>query len=205
MDNIKIFDPLHKDNLTKSVASALEHSHSYQLDNIQPFIGSGIYAIYYCGSYQPYDLIGIQNQNRSNPKVPIYVGKAIASNSRSGTVDKKISSKPLFNRLSEHTESIRSASNLDIKDFVCRYLVVDEIWIPLAENLLINKFLPVWNSIVHGFGNHDPGNGRYNGLIPKWDLLHPGREWATRCKPRKETENDIFIEVRQHLTKTMFK
>ena len=203
MDNTNTFDPLHKDNLAKSVADALERSDAYPLEEVKPFTGSGIYAIYFCGSLQLYDLIGIQNQNRSNPKVPIYVGKAIASNSRSGSGDKK-QSKSLFNRLSDHTESIRCATNLQMKDFVCRYLVVDELWIPLAENLLINKFLPVWNSVVHGFGNHDPGNGRYKGLMPKWDFIHPGREWATKCQLRKETQDDIFIEVRQHLAKTMF-
>jgi hypothetical protein len=44
----------------------------------------------------------------------------------------------LFRRLKEHAESIRSAQNLDIKDFYCRFLVVDDIWIPLGESLVIS-------------------------------------------------------------------
>jgi len=31
-----------------------------------------------------------------------------------------------------------------------------------------------------GFGNHDPGSGRYNQKRSVWDQVHPGRSWATR-------------------------
>ncbi len=31
------------------------------------------------------------------------------------------------------------------------------------------------NKIIDGFGNHDPGKGRYNQLRSRWDKLHPGR------------------------------
>ncbi|NBR59889.1 MAG: Eco29kI family restriction endonuclease, partial [Opitutaceae bacterium] len=66
---------------------------------------------------------------------------------------------------------------------------------PLGESLLIARFSPVWNLLVDGFGNHDPGRGRYNGLVPKWDVLHPGRAWAKRCRPRTETASQITAEV----------
>jgi len=30
----------------------------------------------------------------------------------------------------------------------------------------------VWNVVIDGFGNHDPGAGRYNGERTRWDTLH---------------------------------
>jgi hypothetical protein len=50
----------------------------------------------------------------------------------------------LFRRLNEHAQSIAQAENLELSDFSCRYLVVDDIWIPLGESLLIEKFAPIW-------------------------------------------------------------
>ena len=44
---------------------------------------------------------------------------------------------------------------------------------------MIARFGPVWNSIVDGFGNHDPGAGRRAGMVSRWDVLHPGRAWAS--------------------------
>jgi hypothetical protein len=76
---------------------------------------------------------------------------------------------------------------------------VDDIWIPLGESLLIARFAPVWNSLVDGFGNHDPGKGRYEGLKPRWDVLHPGRAWAVKCQARPETSEQIIIDVERYL------
>ncbi|HEY1091905.1 MAG TPA: Eco29kI family restriction endonuclease, partial [Burkholderiaceae bacterium] len=108
----------------------------------------------------------------------------------------------LFGRLKEHAESIAATSTLDLADFSCRYLVVDDIWIPLGESLLIAKFSPIWNTHIDGFGNHDPGKGRYQGMRPRWDVLHSGREWAQRCAPRPESAEQIASEVRAHLEQT---
>ena len=107
--------------------------------------------------------------------------------------------KVLYNRLNEHAKSIKEASNLKIAEFHCRYLTVDDIWIPLGESLLIAKFGPLWNKLIDGFGNHDPGKGRHAGLRPRWDLLHPGRSWAERCKEREENAEQIVSEVRDYL------
>ncbi|WP_408004883.1 Eco29kI family restriction endonuclease [Radiobacillus kanasensis] len=30
------------------------------------------------------------------------------------------------------------------------------------ESYLIRKHIPLWNNLIKGFGNHDPGIGRYN-------------------------------------------
>lgn len=70
----------------------------------------------------------------------------------------------------------------------------------LAELLLIARFAPIWNNLIDGFGNHDPGSGRYNGMRPRWDVIHPGRVWAAKCKARNETAKQITREVEAYLT-----
>ena len=106
----------------------------------------------------------------------------------------------LYKRLCDHKKSIEQAENLDIADFYCRYLVVDDIWIPLGESLLIQQTKPLWNNVLDGFGNHDPGKGRYNGQRPLWDILHPGRNWAYRLNTTK-TVDEIERFVKDFFSK----
>ncbi len=61
-------------------------------------------------------------------------------------------------------------------------IFIAAIWIPLGESLLIEISRPLWNYALDGFGNHDPGNGRYNQQKSPWDTLHPGREWAEKLQ-----------------------
>lgn len=84
-------------------------------------------------------------------------------------------------------------------DFYCRYLVVDDIWIPLGESLLIDMFSPLWNMLVDGFGNHDPGKGRYNQQRSVWDMIHPGRPWAEKLQPNKKSSEEIIHQVQAFL------
>ena len=166
------YSPLDKKNLGASVADALLVRAKIPLEDIEQFVGTGIYAIYYYGDFAPYSPIAAND-------APIYVGKAVPPGARKGNFG--LNTEPgqaLYKRLKEHTESIRQSSNIEIKDFQCRYLVVDDIWIPLGEALLIAKFSPIWNKIIDGFGNHDPGKGRYKQLRSRWDTLHPGRSWS---------------------------
>lgn len=195
------FNPLDKKNLGASVAEALISSEPQPLGDLTPFNGVGIYAIYYRGPFKQYSLISAQNQNKSNPVMPIYVGKAVPSGARKGAANgDPLMSRALYGRLKEHAESIVQAENLDIADFECRFLVVDEIWIPLGESLMIAKFTPLWNSLIEGFGNHDPGSGRYQGLMPRWDLVHPGRAWAKKCKERPEKLSDVLRDAESFLS-----
>jgi hypothetical protein len=131
--------------------------------------------------------------------LPIYVGKAVPPGARMGADLEMAAGKVLYKRLREHAESIKAAENLDIQDFYCRFLVVDDIWIPLGESLIIARFTPVWNSLVDGFGNHNPGKGRHAGMRPRWDVLHPGREWAMRLAERTETQEDIARDAETYL------
>ena len=39
---------------------------------------------------------------------------------------------------------------------------------------------PLWNSVIDGFGNHNPGKKRFSGMTTQWDALHPGRAWAKK-------------------------
>lgn len=190
----KPYNPLEKVHLGASVADALLTSSLVPMAAIEPFSGAGIYAIYYSGAFPAYQKLAQVNKAQG-PVLPIYVGKAIPQGGRKGLATLvNRPSRVLFRRLNEHAESIR-ATDLDLNDFTCRYLAVDDIWIPLGESLLIARFSPLWNVFLDGFGNHDPGSGRYQGLAPKWDVLHPGRSWAQRCKPRAESAKQISAET----------
>jgi hypothetical protein len=176
------FNPLDKSSLGESVADALLQQAVEHLPP-EPFIGAGIYAIYYKGDFELYS--DISEQNRCGLyRWPIYVGKAVPAGARKGGFG--LGANPgtvLSSRLKEHAASIAQAKNINQEDFECRYLVVDDIWIPLAESMLIEMFHPLWNRKIDGFGNHDPGKGRYNQQRSAWDTVHPGRSWAEKLKP----------------------
>ncbi len=150
------------------------------------FNGAGIYAIYYTGDFAPYRQVAEQNLNHKFDQ-PIYVGKAVPPGARKGGFG--LSASPgaaLFRRLAEHAKSIEVTENLKISDFFCRYLVSDDIWIPLGESLLIEQFLPLWNILIEGFGIHTPGKGRARQVRSKWDTLHPGRALAAGLPPNSK-------------------
>lgn len=200
MTNHKVipFNPLAKRHLGESVGQAMLRQAVVPFGDLKAFVGAGIYAIYYTGGFQGYEVIAESNRNQRFG-APIYIGKAVPKGARKGGDLEATPGNVLYNRLKQHTKSIEEASNLDIADFHCRYLIVDDIWIPLGESLLIAKFNSLWNKLIDGFGNHDPGKGRHAGLRPRWDVLHPGRPWADRCQARNETAEQIISEVRDFL------
>lgn len=198
-----VYNPLDKINLGKSVADALLEQPVHPLDAIPPFEGAGIYVLYYRGPFPAYAPIAAANAEEA--RWPIYIGKAIPSGGRKGaSLTASARGTPLYKRLAEHRDTIREveqgSGTLAVADFQARYLTVDDIWIPLGESLLIARFRPIWNRALDGFGNHDPGKGRYNGLRPLWDHLHPGRGWATRCAARTETISEIEQRLADYLT-----
>lgn len=198
------FNPLDKQNLGASVAEAMLDRPVTPLGAVPRFNGAGIYAIYYVGSFPAYQRLSDNNRD-GRFLAPIYVGKAVPEGGRKGTSIASVEdTRKLSERLREHAKSIGQVSNLSIDDFYCRFLVVDDVWIPLGESLLITKFMPVWNSLVDGFGNHDTGRRRYEGLRPRWDVLHPGRAWAAKCQARSETAGDIEREVVNYLSNATF-
>lgn len=201
-NNVVPFNPLDKKNLGASVAEAMLEQIAQPLGELQPFVGIGIYAIYYKGPFKAYQPLSVRNATAFT--APIYIGKAVPAGARKGGGVGNIGSRALYQRLREHGDSIVAASNLRIEDFFCRFLVVDDIWIPLGESLLISKFAPVWNALIDGFGNHDPGAGRYMGLCPRWDVLHPGRGWAMKCRARPDPPEQIEREVEDYFRSIVF-
>ncbi|HDS6105242.1 TPA: Eco29kI family restriction endonuclease [Escherichia coli] len=192
------FNPLDKQNLGASVAEALLSKDPHPLGELTSFTGAGIYAIYYTGDHPAYKLLA--SLNRDNKfLLPIYVGKAVPPGARMGLTNPEIVGNVLFKRLKEHADSLRAAENLNIEDFYCRFLVVDDIWIPLGESLVISRFKPIWNSSIDGFGNHDPGRHRYEGLRPRWDFMHPGRGWAQKLRERSENMEELIRDAQQYL------
>ena len=156
--------------------------------------------VLFTGDFEAYkDLSAVNREGKFSR--PIYVGKAVPAGARKGGIG--LGADPgtaLFKRLCEHLESVRAAENLNEEDFFCRYLVVDDIWIPLAESLLIEKFQPVWNRVLDGFGNHDPGKNRYEQEKSPWDKLHPGRDWANRMRPCANTQEALIERVKSFLS-----
>lgn len=192
------FNPLDKKNLGASVAEALLSKEVHPLSALHAFEGAGVYAIYYTGNFPAYARLASLNQS-GQFMLPIYVGKAVPAGARMGGDLGSSPGKVLHKRLKEHADSIRAAENLNIDDFHCRFLVVDDIWIPLGESLIIARFTPVWNSLIDGFGNHNPGRGRHAGMRPRWDVLHPGRSWAMSLADRPEKAKDIEDDATTYL------
>lgn len=191
----EVFNPLDKTNLAESVRDHLLKRPLVQLPP-KRLMGAGIYAIYYTGDFPAYRRIS-RIAPSDEAAIPIYVGKAVPSGSRKGGYG--LGADPgdvLHRRLSEHASSIESARNLRLADFQCRYLLVDDIWIPLGESLLIETFRPVWNMLVDGFGHHDQGRSRRGQKKSAWDTLHSGRLWAEKVEePNDKTSEDISREV----------
>lgn len=181
---------------------ALLSSPPCRLDRIPSFTGAGIYALYYTGDHPLYDEITPFNRD-NRYEAPFYIGKAVPPGTRKGILpntDTNHSTKALFTRIArEHASSLNACTNLEIEHFYARWLVVDSIWIPLGESVLINWFHPLWNQHLDGFGNHDPGKGRRNGQNSRWDTIHPGRSWTTTLKPRNETEQEITESLRTEI------
>lgn len=199
MNEPEAFNPLDKRNLGESVSDALLRGTASPLGELGAFNGAGIYAIYYRGAFVPYLPISDLNQNNALA-MPHYVGRAVPPGARKGGFGLDADpSTALSARLRQHAASIDQADNLNIEDFDCRFLVVEDIWIPLGENLLIAKFAPNWNKLIDGFGNHDPGSGRYNQVQSRWDVLHPGRPWAQRLRDRPEGPEQISRELEAYL------
>jgi hypothetical protein len=203
MAKIKVeqpYNPLHKKNLGVSVADTLLERPVSPLPPAEPFIAAGVYAIYYFGPFPAYKALASVNRD-NRLQVPIYVGKAVPKGARKGGFGLDASpGTVLYARLAEHAESIDQASStLRLQDFACRYLAVDDIWIPLGENMLIERLSPVWNRVLDGFGNHDPGKGRYTGQRSAWDVIHPGRGWAEKCAPYSRTAEELLETIKAFL------
>lgn len=192
------YNPLDKMNLGKSVAQALLEQAVIKLSETGELRGAGVYTIYYAGPFPAYDFVAAQNRNGEFGR-PIYVGKAIPKGGRKGGISADAGKgTALRDRLRQHAASIEQATNLELGDFHCRCLVVDDIWIPLGENMLIEIFQPIWNIVIDGFGNKDPGNRRATQYRSPWDVLHPGRLFAEKLADGGIAPEDVVRKLEKH-------
>jgi len=185
------FNPLDKRHLGESVAAALLERPAGPLPPEKAFVGAGIYAIYYSGEFPAYGSLAELIRKKTDER-PIYVGKAVPPGARKGGFGLSTAPGPaLYSRLREHARSIHETNSLRLQDFYCRYLIADDIWIPLGESLLIERFQPLWNVVIEGFGIHTPGAGRKKQVCSKWDTLHPGRALARDLPPNPQTASQL--------------
>lgn len=168
------------------------------------FHGTGVYAIYYIGGsdlYQP-----VSERNRMEFSMPIYVGKAVPQGWRQSRVVNKAEKKTyeLYRRLREHNRSVQQVANLEEEDFMCRFMILENAesnLIGTVEAALIRYYRPIWNSLIDGFGNHDPGKGRYNQAKSDWDVIHPGRSWAEKCLGQASEMENVLARINEFFEK----
>jgi hypothetical protein len=160
-------------------------------------VGLGVYAIYYTGGFPPYATLAA-----THPAIPIYIGKAVPQGARTGNQN-EAATKSVRGRLAEHARSIAAAENLDVADFQCRFMLLtgeEGDLIPGIESALIRRHLPLWNSVVAGFGIHAPGKGRSAQARSEWDTLHPGRGFAQGLTGEATTLEVITEKVKVALS-----
>lgn len=169
----------------------------------ETFLGTGIYALYYIGQNPLYAKYA--ELNRLAYSYPIYVGKAVPKGWRQSRIADSAATqaRELHNRLREHSRSISSGAGLLPEEFMCRFVIFEDEasdMIGTIEAALIKLNRPLWNVAIDGFGNHDPGRGRYEQAKSDWDVIHPGRLWADRCKGTHKPESVIVSNIEHHFT-----
>jgi hypothetical protein len=160
------------------------------------FEGVGTYLLYYAGSFELYSKFA--NDDATALKTPIYAGKAVPQGWRTARTSRVQRSRELCRRLYEHAASIRQCKNLSLRDFFCRFIILKGSEIDLVaaiEAQLIRRYMPLWNTVIDGFGNHDPGSGRYNQAKSEWDMLHPGRHWARKLTGKPPDLGSIKVKI----------
>jgi len=132
------YNPLEKGRLADSIIREMLRHEAEKLPPASTFPGAGIYAIYYRGRHSLYEPLAQANSIKW--RFPIYVGKATPPGGRKGThfSEEAPLTASVHRRLLEHADSIAQTKDLSLDDFRCRHLFVDDIWISLAESLLID-------------------------------------------------------------------
>jgi hypothetical protein len=165
-----VFDLTKPETVAEVVVYKMEQQGKEPLASIQPFYGSGVYALYYHDGLSAYEAI-------TRSECPIYVGSAGPETSNAPSA--KLQGTKLFDRIMEHLKkSISQSRNLKAEEFCCRYLVVQSGLEKAAEDFLIRRYSPVWNKeskVCSGIGKHGDVARRE---LSDWDVLHGGREWA---------------------------
>lgn len=173
------FDPLSVENVGVTLAVELLEQPLYPLPPEERMAGAGVYALYYSGSHPAYSRLVEMDKEKGGWKYPVYIGSAVRENAKQGFNPRPTSQARLWTRLGNHATSIREVESggLDpefkLGDFRCRFLMLNDAYITLAESVLIATFRPAWNGM--GFGSKVVGGRRMGGEASLWDSLHPGR------------------------------
>jgi hypothetical protein len=184
--------------IIQDILNFFETTPTYPLTFSERFHGVGVYGIY-CqaksGIYHPFSRL-----NQANYQYPIDIGKAVPKGWRQARQNIASSTKQyeLHHRLREHYRSITMAQNLDVSDYFFRFILLEgqeRDLISTIEAALIRQYTPLWNTVIDGFGNHDPGRGRYAQAKSDWDVCHPGRVWADRCQGIPHSQNDLHRKI----------
>ncbi len=172
------FDPLTVENVGVTLAVELLERPLSRLD-APPFKGAGVYALYYTGKHAAYASLVALDRSKGGWKYPVYIGSAVRENAKQGFNPRASKRSKIWERLKDHAASIREVEqkgfdpDFKLEDFRCRYLVLNDAYIALAESVLITTFRPAWNGM--GLGSKVVGGHRMKGLASLWDSLHPGR------------------------------
>jgi hypothetical protein len=196
------YNPLQKKNLAESIVRAVLNQPAESLSKTNDLGGAGVYIIYYSGDSEIYRPVAERNCG-GKWEQPIYIGKAIPKGGRKGGFADDHSAArgaALRDRLGQHHSSISEAQNLDVDDFSFRALVVDEIFIPLGENMLIERYRPVWNLVLDGFGNKDPGRRRKDQYRSPWDVIHQGRRFAEKLGENPTPAQEYIAALKEFFT-----
>ncbi len=167
------------------------------------FLGTGVYAIYCTaktGIYKKFHEI-----NRTSYDIPIYIGKAVPKGWRQARSSTSLEtpSYELNNRIREHGRSLEQGASLKLNDFRCRFMILEGAesdLIGTVEAALIRSYKTIWNSLIDGFGNHDPGSGRYEQAMSDWDVCHPGRSWAIKCKGKHNSKTELLKNIESFMS-----
>lgn len=189
------------DELLKDILRFFNGTPVQPLPPSNKFNGAGCYAIYYTGKVNPeYNIL--YELNRTEYRIPIYVGKAVPSGWRQARVAESSEGSELYFRLRDHYKSITNCCNLDISNFACRFTIFEGKSVGMiasVEAKLIETYTPLWNSCIDGFGNHDPGSGRYAQAISEWDTIHQGRPWVKKLTGEKPDLGIIELKIEEYL------
>lgn len=193
------------DAFSELVKDAVRFFNGTPVQSLPPetrFTGTGVYALYYTGKHKIYERYA--ELNRLSYDYPIYVGKAVPRGWRQSRISDGTDNQSyeLFSRLREHSRSISTTSELSLDEFSCRFVIFEDEgsdMISTVEAALIKLNKPLWNSALDGFGNHDPGSGRYEQAKSDWDVIHPGRAWAERLNGKPNTSKIVLDKVKAHL------
>lgn len=186
------FDPLAVENVGVTLAVELLEQELHTMPPSEGFPGAGVYALYYSGNHSAYAALAALDQKRS--KYPVYIGKAAGESSKQGFNSHSSTKKKLYDRIRQHADSIDAVSNLDLSDFRCRFLILNDAYIALAESVLIRVFRPPWNGM--SFGSKVVGKNRMKGKPALWDSLHPGRVGRPVGSKGRAAEAASLIEQR---------